>query len=129
VHALRNIHAALAPDGVLVDTQPTSAYAPVRADGREVGGLDMRAWVDEIRAVDEQFDEAVRSGLYRVEHEQHFTIADEFDTGPECLEIVSGWSGTRVPPALAAWLDGAQMPMAVDAQVRLRLLRRSKGRG
>jgi hypothetical protein len=33
VHALHNIHSALAPDAILVDTQPVSARPPV-AGGR-----------------------------------------------------------------------------------------------
>jgi hypothetical protein len=126
VHALRNIHAALVPDGLLVDTQPLSPFAPVRADGRQLGDLDMRDWVDEVRAVDEQFDEAIAAGLYRVEHEQRFTVADAFDNGPECLEIVSAWSGTHVPSALSARLESTEMPVTVEEEVRLRLLRRTE---
>jgi hypothetical protein len=122
VHALRNIHAALVLGGVIVDTQPISPYAPVRVAGRELGGLDMRAWVDEIRAVDERFDETIAAGLYDIEYEEHFTVADTFDTGRECLETVAGWSGTRVPPALAARLKSAQAPVTVEEEVRLRLL-------
>jgi hypothetical protein len=125
VHALRNIHADLAPDGVLVDTQPISQYAPVRAGGRELGAIDMRAWMVDVRAVDEQFDEAMAAGLFSIEHEKHFVVADTFDAGPECLETVTGWSGTLVPPALAAQLESMQTPVAVDEEVRLRLLRRS----
>jgi hypothetical protein len=125
VHALHNIHAALVLDGVIVDTQPISPYTPVRVASRELGGLDMRAWVDEIRAVDERFDEAIAAGLYGIEYEEHFTVADTFDTGPECLETVRAWSGTRVPPALAARLESAQAPVTVEGEVRLRVLRRA----
>jgi hypothetical protein len=129
VHALRNIHAALVPDGVVVDTQPISAYAAVRVDGRELGRLDMRAWVDEIRAVDERFDETIAAGLYDIVHEGHFTVADTFDSGPECLETVTAWSGTSVPPTLAARLESVQATVTVEEQVRLRLLRRTAANG
>jgi hypothetical protein len=64
VHALRNIHAALADDGILVDTQPVSASPPVALDGDELGSLDMHAWLDTIHAVDERFSETIADGLY-----------------------------------------------------------------
>ena len=69
MHALRNIHAALAPDGVLVDTQPVSASPPVASDGGELGSLDMHDWLDTIQAVDERFAETIAAGLYELEHE------------------------------------------------------------
>ena len=53
MHALRNIHSTLAPDAVLVDTQPVSARAPVAAEGVTLGTLDMREWLETIKAVDE----------------------------------------------------------------------------
>ena len=69
MHALRNIHAALAADGILGDTQPVSASPPVAADGGERGSLDMHEWLDTIRAVDERFAAAIAAGLYGLEHE------------------------------------------------------------
>jgi hypothetical protein len=53
VHALHNIHVALVPDGIVVDTQPISARPPVSADGIVLGALDMGAWLETIQAVDE----------------------------------------------------------------------------
>lgn len=46
MHALHNIHAALAPDATLVDTQPVSARPPVATDGVRLGTLDMRDRLD-----------------------------------------------------------------------------------
>ena len=69
MHALRNIHAALAPDGILVDTQPVSARSPVASEGSELGTLDMHDWLDTIHAVDERFAETIAAGLYELEHE------------------------------------------------------------
>ena len=93
MHALRNIHAALAPDGILVDTQPVSASPPVASDGAELGSLDMHDWLDTIHAVDERFAETIAGGLYELQHESRFVVTDSYDSGPECLEIVSGWRG------------------------------------
>jgi hypothetical protein len=125
VHALHNIHAALAPDGILVDTQPVSASPPVASDGGELGSLDMRDWLDTIHAVDERFAETIAAGLYELEHESWFVVTDTYDNGPECLEIVSDWRGTRVPHRVSRRLAAAASPVTVQQDVRLRLLRRA----
>jgi hypothetical protein len=125
VHALRNIHAALAADGILVDTQPVSASQTVALAGGELGPLDMHEWLDTIHAVDERFDEAIAAGLYELEHESWFVVTDSFDNGPECLDIVSGWRGTRIPSEMTQQLAAATSPVSVQQEVRLRLLRRA----
>jgi hypothetical protein len=124
VHALRNIHAALVADAILVDTQPVSARALVASDGVRLGALDMREWVETIRAVNELIAETIAGGLYELRHQESFAVVDTFDSGADCLEIASGWRGTRVPPALARRLARAGSPVTVDQEVRLRLFRR-----
>jgi hypothetical protein len=125
VHALRNIHAALAAGGILVDTQPVSASPPVASDGGELGSLDMHEWLDTIHAVDERFVETIAGGLYELDHESSFVVTDTFDNGPECLEIVSGWRGTRVPLRVSQQLAAAASRVSVQQEVWLRLLRRA----
>ena len=125
MHALRNIHAALAADGILVDTQPVSASPRVASDGGELGSLDMHEWLDTIHAVDERLVETIADGLYEPDRESSFVVADTFDNGPECLEIVSGWRGTRVPLRVSQQLAAAASRVSVQQEVRLRLLRRA----
>ena len=125
MHALRNIHTALAPDGILVDTQPVSASPPVASDGGELGTLDLHDWLDTIHAVDERFAETIAAGLYELEHESWFVVTDSYDNGPECLDIVSGWRGTRVSPEVMQRLAASTSPVSVQQAVRLRLLRRA----
>ena len=125
MHALRNIHAALAPDGILVDTQPVSASPPVMMDGGELGTLDMHEWLDTIHAVDERFAETIAAGLYELEHESLFVVTDNYDNGPECLDIASGWRGTRVSLDVSQQLAAATSRVSVQQEVRLRLLRRA----
>lgn len=128
MHALRNIHAALTPTGLLVDTQPLSSHPHVTADGIELGRLDMREWLDTIRAVDELLAETVGSDLYELQHEERIVVADVFDNGPECLDTVSGWRGTRVPASLGSRLRATRTSVTVEQDVRLRVLRRSAAR-
>jgi hypothetical protein len=124
VHALRTIHAALAPGGIVVDTQPVSARPPVAAGTVMLGTLDMREWFETIRSVDQRFVETIAAGLYELRHEERFIVTDVFDSGSECVKTVSEWRGTRVPPALAMRLASAEPLVTVGQDVRLRLLRR-----
>jgi hypothetical protein len=124
VHALHNIHAALAPGGIVIDTQPVSSRPPVAADGIQLGILDMREWLETIRSVDECFAEVIAVGLYDLTHEERFIVTDSFERGSECLATVSEWRGTRVPPMLATRLAAAEPPVTVGQDVKLRLLRR-----
>ena len=125
MHALHNIHAALAPDAILVDTQPVSARPPLAADGVTLGTLDMREWLGTIQAVDERVAETIAAGLFELQHESRFVVTDGFDTGPECLETVAGWEGTRVPDNVSTRLASTTVRVSVEQDVRLRLLRRA----
>ena len=124
VHALRNIHAALGPGAMLVDTQPVGAQPSVAADGAKLGTLDLREWLETIKAVDERVAQTLAAGLYDAQYERRFTVVDTFDDAPECLETMSSWRGTRVPAALATRIRAARPPLTVAQEVRLRLLRR-----
>jgi hypothetical protein len=83
-----------------------SARPPVASNGGELGTLDMRDWLDTIHAVDERFAETIAAGLYELEHESWCVVTDTYENGPECLETVSGWRGTRVPSAIFAATRG-----------------------
>jgi hypothetical protein len=126
VHALRNLHAALVPDGRLVDTQPISAHPSVTADDAELGSLDMREWIETIRAVDERINETLGTGLYELTNEREFVVTSIFDDGPDCLEIAGAWQGTQFPQPLAQRLSATSAPVALEQHVRLRLLRRTR---
>ena len=124
MHALRNIHAALVPGAMLVDTQPVGAQPSVAADSAKLGTLDLREWLETIKAVDERVAQTLAAGLYDAQYERRFTVVDTFDDAPECLETMSSWRGTRVPAALATRIRAARPPLTVAQEVRLRLLRR-----
>ena len=83
MHALHNIHAALAPDAILVDTQPLGERPSVAAGGAELGTLDMREWLETVSAVDALFAETIAAGLYELWHEERISVTDTFDTGPD----------------------------------------------
>ena len=64
MHALRNIHSALVPDGLLVDTQPVGSHPRVAANGDALGTLDVQEWLKPSRAGDVLLDYYLASGLY-----------------------------------------------------------------
>ena len=121
--ALRRIHAALVPGGVVVDTQPVSPRPPVESEGDRLGTLDMREWLETINAVDARVGEAAADGLFAVVDEQHFIVTDTYDAGEEFVETVSGWQGTRISRALAARATAAVPPIDLRQVVHLRVLR------
>ena len=107
----------------MVDTQPISADPPVEARDGRLGTLDMREWGRTIDAVDGAILQAVADGLFVQEGERSCVVVDEFDAGDELVDIVSGWQGTRIPPALVEGARAASPPLRVHQEVRLRLLR------
>jgi hypothetical protein len=123
VNALRRIHAALVPGGLVVDTQPVSARPSVEAGGVEVGTLDMREWRMTIDAVDRLVAQTIDDGLFALQAKSDFVVTDAFDDGPEMVESVSGWRGTRISNALARRVTSATPPITVHQQVRMHLLR------
>ena len=122
VDALRAIHTALVPGGLLVDTQPVSSQPPVSADGVILGQLDMSEWGGTIAAVDRSFDQVIGE-LYVVETERHFVVTDSYDSGAEFAENVGNWRGTRIPDLVARRAAAANPPLTLDQDIRLRLMR------
>jgi hypothetical protein len=90
------------PGGKLVDTQPLSPRPSVFSAMERLGSLDMREWARTIALVDEQVERALEERMFELEDERRFVVADDFDDGGECVEIVSAWGGTRVSAGLAA---------------------------
>jgi hypothetical protein len=123
VNALRRIHAALVPGGLVIDTQPVSARPPIASRSGELGTLDMREWARTIDAIDAVVATTLDDGLFAVEEERELVVTDSFDGGAEMLAVVRAWRGTRIPPALEQRVAGEHGAVHVHQDVRLRLLR------
>jgi hypothetical protein len=125
VNALRAIHAALVPGGLVIDTQPVSAHPPIESGAGVLGRLDMREWAEVIDETDRRTDEALAEGLFVIEHESRLTVADEYDDGEECLSYVRNWVGTRIDLAVERRVAAERGRIRLPQEIRLRLLRRS----
>jgi len=113
VNALRKIHRALVPGGLLVDAQPVGGRVPVDSTGTVLGTLDMREWRRTVNSVAELIDETVAGGLFSAETERGYDVLETFDDGKELVETVSEWAGTKISRALAARVEGATPPLAI----------------
>ena len=124
MNALRRIHAALVPGGLVVDTQPVSAHPPVESDAAMLGALDMREWAQQIADIDALADEAFDAGLFALEGDSCFVVTDEYDDGAEFLSYARNWVGTRIGAGLERRAAAEPRPVRIHQDVRLRLLRR-----
>jgi hypothetical protein len=89
----------------------------------------MREWIETIVAVDERVNDTIVTGLYHVTDERELVVTSIFDDGPDCLEIAGAWRGTRVPRPLVERLAVVHDQVALEQQVRFRLLRRAPESG
>ena len=124
MHALRLLHASLADDGLLLDTQPVGPSPLVSGSDGPHGELDMRAWVETIASVDQGFEIALTRGLFRIEQEEQLVTHDAFETAEELLETASNWRDTEIPAGLAERVRAGSPPFTIRQDVRLRLLTR-----
>jgi hypothetical protein len=85
--------------------------------------LDMRAWQRTVDAVDRLVADTIDVGLFSVESERRFTVADTADDGPGLVDTVKDWQGTTVSDALVRRIAKAPPPISVRQDVRLRVLR------
>lgn len=123
MHALRRIHAALVPGGIVADTQPVSAWPRVAGAAGGLGALDMRGWLEIVDAVDQKVEAAVGEGLFTSELRPGFAVADTFDNGPLLAATVADWRGTSIPADVAERLARHASTVRVQQEVRFRLLR------
>jgi hypothetical protein len=106
-----------------VDSQPVSPRPPVESAGNRLGRLDMREWRATIDAVEDEVRCALAEGLFAIEEERSLVVIETFDNGPEFVETVGAWRGTRIPHRLSEAVLAASPPLTVHQEVRLRLLR------
>jgi hypothetical protein len=123
VNALRRIHRALVPGGLVLDAQPVGGRIPVESGGAALGTLDMREWGRTVERVAELVDETIADGLFAVETERDYDVLEMFDNSRELVETVREWTGTKISRSLAARVKHATPPVLVRERVRLRVLR------
>jgi hypothetical protein len=123
VNALRKIHRALVPGGLLIDSQPVSAHPPVESGNGILGSLDMSEWAQTIAVIDGRAQQTIDDGLFDLERESRYVVTDEYDDGAEFVAVTRDWAGTDVGDAFAARVSREPGPVRLHQDVRLRVLR------
>ena len=123
MHALRKIHRALVPGGLVLDSQPLSAHPPVESDNGMLGTLDMSEWAQTIATIDGLVEQAIDQGLFDLERESRYVVTDAYDDGAEFVAVTRDWAGTNVSDALAARVGRELGRVRLHQDVRLRVLR------
>jgi SAM-dependent methyltransferase len=125
VHALRQIHQALVPGGILLDMHPVPPSTRAEVRGESLGEFDDAEFMGIVAAAE---GEIVQSGLFRHESEIEFDYLERYDDPAQLLEDVKeDWEGCRIPPDLEARVLDADAPVDIWERVVLRRFSRSQG--
>lgn len=127
MHALHNVHAALVPGGILLDTHPVRPASQVRAGGRDLGRLDESAFFAMAAGAEEALEEVVGDGLFEPEAEAVIDIRERLDSVEEFFEIVGNREKTRIPRKVARNVRAAEPPIWLHERLALRVFRRAAG--
>ncbi len=123
MHALKRIHQALAPEGVLVDMHPIPPPRLVEAGGTPLGHADQAEFLNTVEVAEAALEETVAGGLFEHELETEFDWVEIYDSGEELLEAASEWEDSRLPPSLARRIRAAHGPLSLRDRLVVRRLR------
>jgi SAM-dependent methyltransferase len=125
VHALRQIHQALVPGGVLLDMHPVPPSTRAEVQGRSLGEFDDAEFMQLVANAEAEID---RGGLFARESEVEFDYLERYDDPAQLLEdIREGWEGCRIPAELEKRILEAGEPVDIWEHVVLRRFTRSRG--
>jgi hypothetical protein len=81
VHALRKIHEAVVPKGILLDMHPIPPSTRAEVGGRSLGEFDDSEFMDTVARTEAALNETVTEGLFALETEVEFDWLERFDSG------------------------------------------------
>jgi hypothetical protein len=121
VHALRRIHQALVPGGVLLDMHPVPPSTRAEVRGESLGEFDDAGFMQIVADAEAEIE---RSGLFERESEVEFDYLERYDDPAQLLaDIKEEWDGCSVPPDLEARILAADGPVDIWERVVLRRFR------
>lgn len=123
MHALRRIHKALVPGGILLDMHPVPPSARAEVGGATLGDFEDAEFFRIIAGTEGELDRTVRKGLFTPETEIQFDWLERYERGEDLLEDVKTWEGCRVPRGVATRIRAADSPVDVWERVVLRRFR------
>ena len=123
MHALRRIHKALVPGGILLDMHPVPPSARAEVGGTSLGSFDDAEFFGIVAGTEGELDQTVREGLFTPETEIQFDWLERYERGEDLLEDVKTWEGCRVPRGVAARIRAADPPVDIWERVVLKRFR------
>jgi len=120
VHALRQIHRALVPGGLLFDMHPVPPSTRVEVRGESLGELDDAEFMALVVETEAPLWE---TDLFSLEEELEFDWLERFDSAEELIETVSSWEWSRVPAEVAERVREVDGPVDIWERVVLRRFR------
>ena len=120
MRALRKIHQALVPGGVLLDMHPIPPPTRAEVGGRSLGEFDDAEFWEIVVATEAPLE---ATDLFAFEAEIEFDWLERYDSGAELLEDLKSWESLRVPRALATRIRKAEPPVDLWERVVLRSFR------
>lgn len=125
MHALRQIHQALVPGGVLLDMHPIPPSTRAEVRGRSLGEFDDSEFMEIVANAEADLE---RTGLFTWESEVEYDYLERYDDPAEMLEdIREDWETCRVPAELEQRILGVDGPVDIWERVVLRRFTRSRG--
>ncbi len=125
MHALRQIHQALVPGGILLDMHPIPPSTRAEVQGMSLGEFDDSEFMQIVANAEADLE---RTGLFTQESEVEYDYLERYDDPAEMLEdIREDWETCRVPPDLEKRILDAEGPVDIWERVVLRRFSRNPG--
>ena len=121
MNALRNIHQALVPGGILLDMHPIPPATRAEVRGERLGEFDDAEFQDLVRTAEARI---LETGLFEQETETEFDWFERYDDPTALLaDVMENWEGCSIPADLEARIREAEPPVDIWERVVLRRFR------
>ncbi len=124
MNALRNIHQALVPEGILLDMHPIPPATRAEVRGKSLGDFDDAEFQELVRTAEARIRE---TRLFEHDTELEFDWLERYDDAEQLLvDIKEDWDGCHVPADVEARIRAAEAPVDIWERVVLRRFRASR---
>lgn len=121
MNALRQIHQALVPGGVLLDMHPVPPSTQARVQGRSLGEFDDAEFMELVANGEAEIE---RSGLFKQESQVEFDYLERYDNPAQMLDVIrEDWETCKVPAELETRILETDGPVDIWERVVLRRFR------
>ncbi len=123
MNVLRDTHAALVPDGVVLDIHPTGVAARFVARGETLGPLDQSPFRPDVVGTETAVEDAIRARLFHRERLVVREVVSRWNDGREALESVDEWGDAIVHEEVRARVDASRGAVELVEDVVFQRLR------